>query len=48
MITQAEEPSLSWLALPAVMCVLGSEHWLELAEPLERRVGTIALVLSTA
>ena len=45
MMTQADEPSLSWLALPAVMLRARAEHRLQRGQALERRVGAVALVL---
>ena len=45
MITHADEPSDSWLALPAVMWVSGAEHRLEARQAFERGVGAVAFVL---
>ncbi len=44
-MTQADDPSLSWLALPAVMLVPGPSTGCSERQALERRVGAIALVL---
>ena len=44
-MTQADEPSLSWLALPAVMWVPGPSTGCRRGEAFERRVGPVALVL---
>ena len=44
-MTQADAPSESWLALPAVMDVPGPSTACSRGQALERRVGAIALVL---
>ena len=45
MTTQAEAPSESWLALPAVITPFSPATGLSAGQPLGGRVGAVALVL---